>query len=551
MNDADMLLDCVQLVQAHVHPKRGVMNRMNQLSRAFRNTVHGVVRRLAYRNGPGHGLGGGAAAAVGRFSMLSSLVIEVDLNDDVRHSAHPEAIECIRAVAAPDACAHLRVIHIVNCGMSAADMALLGTSPALRARLTDLNVGHNPLGTLAWLRGFTALEGIDATNCSLKQADALDGLAGCRMTLRRIDLSDNVGVGVAVAALSGHRALEDVNLWYCYLTDTRSLGAGLSGCTSTLRVLNISVCEDLATLPDLSAYTALTELRAYNCGLREGAIDCLAAGPSACLKKLVLTNTGELRTLSPLSSHAALESLDVSMCGLGAGSLVGLAGCTSTLRKLKAHWNDELRTLVPLSAHTALEKLDVARCGLESSSLVCLAGCAGTLRKLDISENPELTTLAPLNRHTALEVLCAQKCGLNNQGLSGLEGCAPKLRTLDVHGNSQLRTLAQLSGHSALRCVDASECDLCEGALSGLSGCAATLEVLHVCENSELRSLAHLAGHRELRFLKARRCGLRDGNLEGICGSITKLTLLDIGGNPELGVSATDVVNNDLTHVIQ
>ena len=189
--------------------------------------------------------------------------------------------------------------------------------------------------------------------------------AGLGQTLRRLDLSDNVGLQLAPGCFSGLSTLEELNLNGCGLTAVPAVP--LSEVGRTLRRLDLGWNFHLKLEPHcFNGLRVLEQLDLRCCRLKAVPTEAFS-GVGRTLRRLNLAmcamGFNESLQLEPhcFSSLVVLEELDLSDCSLKTVPAEALSGLGRTLRRLDLSGNRELQPAPGcFSGLSALEELDLS-----------------------------------------------------------------------------------------------------------------------------------------------------------------------------------------------
>ncbi|KAL4631075.1 leucine-rich repeat-containing protein 31, partial [Arapaima gigas] len=267
-------------------------------------------------------------------------------------------------------CSRVKALHLVDCGLTAADAKALGKALCWLTGLELLDVSTNRLlaeglGELTpQLKNVQGLQVLRLQACGLtpESLDMLSEVFQFLPALQELDLSSNKGVRRGLMQVAPHlRALmnlHSLDLHLCCLTedDMRALSQVLpSFCNLTVLDLsrNKEIGDEFQILPNLPL-TRMKRLHLSNCSLSKDSYQALVAA----MEKLPLLEILDLSwnkcvggslgpLLEPLVACAPLLELRLSSCGLTAVDLLHLAsaskrGVLSCLQQLDLSYNHDV-----------------------------------------------------------------------------------------------------------------------------------------------------------------------------------------------------------------
>ncbi|KAM5546335.1 hypothetical protein ABKV19_002546 [Rosa sericea] len=227
---------------------------------------------------------------------------------------------------------------------------------------------------------------------------------------------------------SDFQANKLVNLDICWSHEITRLWEGRKN-FSRLTCMNLSYCESLKELPDLSGIPNLKELNLIDCTSLKKLPD-LSEIPN--LEELDLRGCASLKTLPDLSGIPNLKKLKLSGC-TSLKELPDLSGIPN-LKKLKLSGCTSLKELPDLSGIPNLKKLN-------------LSGCTSLKKLPDLSGIPNLKELKLYECSGLVEV-------------PDSVGLLDKLVTLDVRGCSNLIKFPRKIYCKSLEIIYISDCKL-------------------------------------------------------------------------------------------
>ncbi|KAM3592978.1 uncharacterized protein V6R79_003040 [Siganus canaliculatus] len=316
----------------------------------------------------------------------------------------------------------VRELRLCSCRLSGEDVAALGGALASLTLLEVLDLSWNSGVGGGALRGLLgklspALRALHLVACGLTAADAavLGGLVAPLGGLRLLDVSGNPQLTQEVdafrelaSALCHAAALATLRLQACGLTEDGllALGGSLRSLPS-LRELDLSCNKSLSgglsgLAPHLAHLPHLESLDLHLCGLSARDLDALVQVLPAlpALTQLDLSSNKEAGgVVHPLVSALPLvqmKRLPLNSCSLNEESFTALTLALPYLRSVDVSWckvvGGRLALLLDALQPSSTLELRLSSCQLTSDDLhhlaaVCRRGSLSSLRILDLSYN--------------------------------------------------------------------------------------------------------------------------------------------------------------------
>ncbi|TYI91673.1 hypothetical protein E1A91_D02G009900v1 [Gossypium mustelinum] len=406
----------------------------------------------------------------------------------------------------------------------------LATSTVLE-ELTIVKCGD--LFSIPNLNGFSALRSVYVSDCG---SLGIVPIAGICSSLKEFCISKCNGLSKIGEGLSTSICLEELKLSDCaklsFILDLEEF--------SSFRILDISGCHELKTIPIRGRCPSLEKLHISSCPKLSKIGDWLSTSTS--LEELKLGGCANLSSIPDLVEFSSLRILDILDCH--ELETVPIRGRYSSLKKLHVSLCPKLSKIGDgLSTSTSLEELKLSGCS-NLSSVPDLEGFS-SLRILDLLDCHELETIPIEGRCSSLEKLHVSSCPKLSKIGDGLS-TSTILEELKLSGCSNLSSIPDLEGFSSLQILDISDCHELEtvpisGRCSSLeklqvSSCpklskigdglstSTILEELKLSGCSNLSSIPDLEGFSSLQILDISDCHeLETVPIRGRCSSLEKL----------------------------
>ncbi|XP_059657842.1 disease resistance protein L6-like [Cornus florida] len=329
----------------------------------------------------------------------------------------------------------------------------------------------------------------------------------------------------------------------------------------SLEFLDMSLCESLERLPDLSNMEMLEELKLVRCqklhligGLKAmkslkllelswcTALERLPdLSNSEMLEELILYQCEKLQEIEGLKGLKSLKMMDLSSC-IALGRIPDLSN-SAMLKELKLYRCEKLQEIEGLEGLKSLKMLDLSSCtalerlpDLSNSEMLkemklhmcqklhVIEGLKGlkTLKMLDLSWCTALERLPDISNSEKLEELKLCLCQ-NLQVIEGLKGLK-SLKMVDLSSCTALERLPDLSNSEMLEDLMLYRCEKLHK-IEGLQGLK-SLKMLDLSSCIALERLPELSNSEKLEKLMLHGCE-KLHEIEGFKG-LKSLKLLDL-----------------------
>ncbi|KAB2039025.1 hypothetical protein ES319_D03G184800v1 [Gossypium barbadense] len=316
----------------------------------------------------------------------------------------------LKSVPLTGQCSSLQKLHIWDCEK----LSKIGDGLSTSTCLKKLHLGNCPdLSSIPNLEGFSSLQDLSVWGCLKLEVLPITGQCYSLEKLRICDCEKLSKIG---DGLSTSTCLKKLNLIIC--PDLSSI-PNLEG-FSSLQYLSVRCCKKLEVLPITGGCSSLEKLRISSCEKLSKIGDGLST--STCLKKLDLVDCPDLSSIPNLEGFSSLQDLSVWRC-LKLEVLPITGGCSS---------------LEELSIYSC-EKLSKIGDGLSTSTC---------LKKLNLADCPDLSSIPNLEGFSSLQYLSVRRC----DKLEVLPITAPlsSLKKMLIGDCPNLRPIPSLDGLSSL-----------------------------------------------------------------------------------------------------
>ncbi|XP_016704749.2 uncharacterized protein [Gossypium hirsutum] len=431
-------------------------------------------------------------------------------------------------------CSSLEKLRIVGCGK----LSKIGDGLSTSTCLKELDLGDCPdLSSIPNLEGFSSLQFLSVHRCLKLEVLPITG--GCS-SLEKLRICDCEKLSKIGDGLSTSTCLKELDLDIC--PDLSSI-PNLEG-FSSLQDLSVQGCLKLEVLPITGGCSSLEKLRIFNCEKLSKIGDGLST--STCLKELDLGDCPDLSSIPNLEGFSSLQFLSVHRC-LKLEVLPITGGCSS-LEKLRICDCEKLSKIGDgLSTSTCLKELDLDICpdlssipNLEGFSslqylsvrwckkleVLPITGGCSSLEKLRICDCEKLSKIGDgLSTSTYLKELDLDDCP-DLSSIPNLEGFS-SLQDLSVRRCVKLEVLPITGGCSSVEKLCIFGCEKLSKIGDGLST-STCLKELDLDNCLDLSSIPNLEGFSSLQYLSVHRClKLEVLPITGGCSSLEKLRICD------------------------
>ncbi|TYI91678.1 hypothetical protein E1A91_D02G010400v1 [Gossypium mustelinum] len=226
----------------------------------------------------------------------------------------------------------------------------------------------------------------------------------------------------------------------------------IRGSRSSLEKLHISSCPKLSEIGDwLSTSTSLEELKLDGCANLSSILDLVGF---SSLRILDISDCHELKTIPIRGRCSSLEKLHISSCPKLSEIGDGLSTSTN-LAELKLGGCANLSSIPDLVGFSSLRILDISDC--HKLETIPIRGRCSSLKKLQISSCPKLSEIGDrLSTSPNLAELKLSHCG-NLNSIPDLEGFCP-LHILNISNCNNLEIVRITGRNSTLQALEIIAC---------------------------------------------------------------------------------------------
>ncbi|TYI38187.1 hypothetical protein ES332_A02G008200v1 [Gossypium tomentosum] len=417
-------------------------------------------------------------------------------------------------------CSSLEKLHVSSCPKLSKIGDWLSTSTSLEELKLS---GCANLSSIPDLEGFSSLRVLDISDCHELETVPIRGRC---LSLEKLHISSCQNIIKIEDWLSTATCLEELKLNNC---PNLSSILDLEG-FSSLRILDISDCQELETVPIRGRCSSLEKLHVSSCPKLSKIGDWLST--STCLKELKLSNCPDLSSIPKLRGLSSLRILDISDCQ--ELETVSIRGICSSLEKLHVSSCPKLSKIGDwLSTSTCFKELKLSNC----PNLHFIPDLKGfsSLRILYISDCHKLETVPIRGRCVSLEKLLISRCPkLSNIG-DGLS-TATCLKNLRIVNCPNLRPIPRIHNGSLDSLFELDFTGVGEGLirlLPDLLQSNACLLKLTLSDLPDLRSIPESMVAKFYVLLTIKKCPTLRSIPNDLLGSLNFLKRLDIGGFSE------------------
>ncbi|TYH81797.1 hypothetical protein ES332_D02G010500v1 [Gossypium tomentosum] len=450
----------------------------------------------------------------------------------------------LKIISVRGRCSSLEKLHISSCPKLSRIGDWLSTSTSLE----ELKLGGCAnLSSIPDLVGFSSLRILDISECHKLETIPIKGRCP---SLRKLHISSCPKLSEIGDWLSTSTSLEELKLGGC---------ANLR--FSSLRILDISDCHKLETIPIRGRCSSLKKLQISSCPKLSEIGDRLSTSPN--LAELKLSHCGNLNSIPDLEGFFPLHILNISNCNNL--EIVRITGRNSTLQALEiiackklSQIGDELLTFtrlrklrivncpnlrfIPRIRNAYVTELDFTGVGEGLTRLLPdLLKPNDCLHNLTLSDLPDLRSIPEsLGDMRFLGHLTIKRCPTLRSIPIDLLGCRDFLRRLDIGGFSE--ELEEFPGMDSIQHLSATLKELRLLGWEKLSSLPHQLQHLTALEELEIQrfhgieALPDWLGN--LSYVKCLRIVSCDKLMylpsEHVMRSLSKLTTLIISACPRL-----------------
>ncbi|KAL1110758.1 hypothetical protein V6Z11_D02G008900, partial [Gossypium hirsutum] len=415
-------------------------------------------------------------------------------------------------------CSSLEKLHVSSCPK----LSKIGDGMSTSTILEELKLsGFANLSSIPDLEEISSLRILDISGCHELEIVPIRGRCS---SLEKLHVSSCPKLSKIGDGLSTSTSLEELKLNDCaYLSSIPDL-IGFS----SFRILNISDCHELETIPVRGRCSSLEKLYDFSCPKLSKIGDRLSTSTS--LEKVKPIGCANLNFIPDLEGISSLRILDISNCHKL--KTIPIRGRCSSLEKFLISWCPKLSKIGNgLSTATYLKKLKLSHCG-NLNSIPDLIGFS-SLHILNISDCNNLEIVRITGRNSTLQVLEIIACKKLSQMGDALLTFT-RLRKLRIVNCPNLGPIPRI--HNAYL----TELDF-TGVGEGLTRLLPDLlqpnrylQSLTLSDLPDLRSIPESLGDTDfLRHLTIKRCPTLRSIPIDLLGRLDFLRRLDIGGFSE------------------
>ncbi|TYH81791.1 hypothetical protein ES332_D02G010000v1 [Gossypium tomentosum] len=438
-------------------------------------------------------------------------------------------------------CLSLEKLHVSSCPK----LSKIGDGLSTSTILEELKLsGCSNLSSIPDLEGFSSLQILDISDCHELETVLIRGRCSSleKLHVSSCPKLSKIGDGMSTSTileelkLSGCANLSSIP----DLEEISSLRIlDISGCheleivpirgrCSSLEKLHVSSCPKLSKIGDgLSTSTSLEELKLNDCAYLSSIPDLIGF---SSFRILNISDCHELETIPVRGRCSSLEKLyDFSCPKL---SKIGNRLSTSTsLEKVKPIGCANLNFIPDLEGISSLRILDISNC--HKLKTIPIRGRCSSLEKFLISWCPKLSKIGNgLSTATYLKKLKLSHCG-NLNSIPDLIGFS-SLHNLNISDCNNLEIVRITGRNSTLQVLEIIACEGLTRLLPDLLQPNRYLQSLTLSDLPDLRSIPESLGDTDfLRHLTIKRCPTLRSIPIDLLGRLDFLRRLDIGGFSE------------------